>query len=364
MDESNTIKWLGIAFGVVILAIIIISIVTADRSITVTYDLGYEDRLETETVDKGLLESSKVPFRFGYTFEGWYYVDKNGEEVLWDFSTDKIKRDVTLYAKWLPKTYTLTLMPNGGECAVETIAVACGESYALPEVTREGYYFAGWYLFGEVLPEKGTWKEQQDCLAQARWTPYPPGMTVEMGVYEQDNNLLNGKEPIEWLVIDYRDGQYLLLSKYVLDAIPMISDNKEIYYRDCSLRRWLGETFLYEAFTDEERTFLVPTYLDDVDLTETVFLLNVDEAKKLLYSKGMGYGLGTDYALAQGLENNCSDGSLKHSFWWTRHARDRYSYASWAMSGNMNVALNMYYGVRPAVWLDESALTDGVARVK
>ena len=38
------------------------------------------------------------------------------------------------------------------------------------------------------------------------------GEYFAFGVYEQDNDLTNGKEPIEWLVLDVQDGEDLLLS--------------------------------------------------------------------------------------------------------------------------------------------------------
>ena len=42
--------------------------------------------------------------------------------------------------------------------------------------------------------------------------------TVTFGTYEQDGNASNGAEPIEWYVLDEKDGKKLLVSKYILDA--------------------------------------------------------------------------------------------------------------------------------------------------
>ena len=45
--------------------------------------------------------------------------------------------------------------------------------------------------------------------------------TVECGLYEQDGDLNNGPEPIEWIVLsETEDDMKLLLSKYCLDAMP------------------------------------------------------------------------------------------------------------------------------------------------
>ena len=46
------------------------------------------------------------------------------------------------------------------------------------------------------------------------------GDIITFGEYEQDGNIINGKEPIEWIVADSNDGNYLLVSRYILDCKP------------------------------------------------------------------------------------------------------------------------------------------------
>lgn len=45
------------------------------------------------------------------------------------------------------------------------------------------------------------------------------GEYVTFGHYEQDNDESNGKEDIEWLVLEKEDDKVLVISKYVLNAI-------------------------------------------------------------------------------------------------------------------------------------------------
>ena len=47
------------------------------------------------------------------------------------------------------------------------------------------------------------------------------GDYVKFGSYEQDNDESNGKEPIEWRVLDSKDGRKLLISRYALDSQVM-----------------------------------------------------------------------------------------------------------------------------------------------
>lgn len=65
------------------------------------------------------------------------------------------------------------------------------------------------------------------------------GDIVQFGRYEQDNDLENGPEPIEWRVLEIKDQAALLLSRSILDL-------KNYHYRDaatswmnCTLRKWL-----------------------------------------------------------------------------------------------------------------------------
>ena len=70
---------------------------------------------------------------------------------------------------------------------------------------------------------------------------------VIIGEYEQDNNLENGKEPIEWIIIDKDDDKYTLISKYVLDV-------KKYGYEDKydQLVYWIKSNFAQNSFNEKE----------------------------------------------------------------------------------------------------------------
>ena len=70
------------------------------RMVRVTFDYDYGGIEYSKEVEVGLLEKPSDPEREGYRFIGWSYHHSNGEEVLWDFSTDHIVSDMTLYANW------------------------------------------------------------------------------------------------------------------------------------------------------------------------------------------------------------------------------------------------------------------------
>ena len=81
-----------------------------------------------------------------HIFEGWYE-NVNGEEIRRTEVPVGVIGDKTYYAKWTPKTYKVTLNPNGGSIREENItSYTYGEGATLPtDVRRRNYAFEGWY---------------------------------------------------------------------------------------------------------------------------------------------------------------------------------------------------------------------------
>ncbi len=125
-----------------------------------------------------------------------------------------------------------------------------------------------------------------------------PGDVVLFGKYEQDNNLTNGAEPIEWEVLKKDDGKVLLVSRYILDFLQnnsdsmkkRSSDNFNRQYQDnFCLREWLNKSFYYTVFSEDEQKRILTVannYSDnsfyDLKLArkidyDRVFPLNIDD---------------------------------------------------------------------------------------
>ena len=83
--------------------------------------------------------------------------------------------------------------------------------------------------------------------------PLEEGSIVLFGRYEQDGNLENGTEPIEWIVLGSDDNGMLLLSRYVLDCVPYKNDDERISWDKCNLRNWMNNDFYNIAFADSEK---------------------------------------------------------------------------------------------------------------
>ena len=122
--------------------------------------------------------------------------------------------------------------------------------------------------------------------------PLSIGDTCIFGSYEQDGNTSNGTEAIEWVVLANEGYRVLLISKYGLDTESYNETHKDVIWKNCTLRKWMNDTFLNEAFNEEERQQILWTNVtadNDIDPTgkdteDKVFLLSVPEAKKYFSS--------------------------------------------------------------------------------
>lgn len=191
--------------------------------------------------------------------------------------------------------------------------------------------------------------------------------TYTFGSYEQDGDSSNGKEPIEWLVLDRDGDRALLLSKYALDYqsfMPFYEPVTEPYtWESCSLRRWLNGTFLNAAFSaDEQQRLLTTTVITSpgsfhrengpVTTEDRVFLLSNTEVYAYFASEAATAAEYTAYALSE----NPWPGSAATpgpADWWLR-TTDGYDHPDGVYAdGRVGEGARAYEGeyVRPAIWI-------------
>ena len=133
---------------------------------------------EVETNEK--YGSLPVASKIGHSFEGWQ-TETNGGSIVTENTVVTNENDHTLYAKWDPITYTLTLNANGGSVSPTSIAVKYDKEYGtLPTPTRTGYTFNGWYtsLTGGTQVTSGTKMGAGNTTIYARWTPISSVVTL------------------------------------------------------------------------------------------------------------------------------------------------------------------------------------------
>ena len=194
--------------------------------------------------------------------------------------------------------------------------------------------------------------------------------------------------PIEWLVLDVRDGKALLLSKYGLEAKPYNEEKVDITWENCTLRAWLNGEFFVKAFNTKESDAILFTTVDNSDAQgfdwsknwprdertggndtlDRVFLLSYAEAHHYLgvtfhdtdnrisrvaptaYLTSQGYFAWAEYTTTEGLPT---------MWWWLRSpGRDQNYAADVRNDGSLNDATVEITGgiVRPALWLNLEAV--------
>ena len=116
---------------------------------TVTFDAnGHGTAPETQTVDYNAKAPQPAdPTETGYTFGGWYKEPECTNK--WNFNTDVVTTDITLYANWTINSYTVTWKPNGGNWSGNSTNIENTYTYGAnieqpSDPSRIGYEFNGW----------------------------------------------------------------------------------------------------------------------------------------------------------------------------------------------------------------------------
>ncbi|MCL2028290.1 MAG: leucine-rich repeat protein, partial [Bacteroidales bacterium] len=84
-----------------------------------------------------------VPTFTGFTFGGWYTEPECIN--IWDFDSDIVTSDTTLYAKWTVSVYTVTFNSQGGSAVAEQYIYHNEQASEPIAPTSAGFIFSGWY---------------------------------------------------------------------------------------------------------------------------------------------------------------------------------------------------------------------------
>ena len=214
------------------------------------------------------------------------------------------------------------------------------------------------------------------------------GQMVTFGKYPQT---AGGKDktPIEWLVLEVKGSQALLLSRYGLDHVKETYDHATsskflptLTWKDCKIRKWLNSDFWNTAFTAKEQKAVLTTNVDNSkkqgcpgvkrdggqNTKDKLFLLSYAEANKYL---GVAQGKSpvkarmapTAYAVSRKVsayDSHLTEDGKKAAMWTLRSPGEYDSQlANVFMSGGLSISSlsswDAYTAVRPAMWVDLTA---------
>jgi uncharacterized repeat protein (TIGR02543 family) len=153
---------------------------SAEPTYTVTFESNGGTAVGAQTVvEGGLVTEPPEPTRSGYIFGGWYA--DAGLTTPWDFATNTVNADITLYARWDSYSYIVTFDDQGADItsvnpltlSVSSPDVSIGTYPTQPAKT--GANFAGWWTapsgggtqFTETTPVTGN------ITVYANWTTLP-----------------------------------------------------------------------------------------------------------------------------------------------------------------------------------------------
>ncbi|MBQ3389850.1 MAG: InlB B-repeat-containing protein [Firmicutes bacterium] len=200
--------------------------------------------------------------RTGYLFLGWY-TSLGTDGVQEDAATvADLTRDRNLYARWTPedenaKTYKVYFQGNGGKVAEEFREVKNGEAYGeLPEATREGYFFLGWftkYRTGTQVVESTRVNLTKNQYLYAHWEekPWKTEISLQIGNPEITINGKTGPIDEQGTAPVIRNNRTLLPVRAVIEAlggtvswneakrqVSLKMKNKTLYLQIDSTRIW------------------------------------------------------------------------------------------------------------------------------
>lgn len=173
------------------------------------------------------------------------------------------------------------------------------------------------------------------------------GDLITFGTYEQDNDTSNGKEKIEWIVLEKKDNKLLVLSKNGLDAKEYYNEEADITWNESTLRTWLNDEFLINAFSSDEQSKITTSTIDD-----KIYLLSLTEARTYLDIDGVKECKPTEYAIYNGAGST----SKGYAWWWLRsiHEEDEVDYLYFANDEVMEgyaIMSTEKNSVRPTMWI-------------
>ena len=118
------------------------------KFITNTIDIIEDQKVE----DNKKIIKPNDPVKKGYTFIGWF----NEYNEQWVFGGYNVTSDVTLYAKYTPNNYKITLDNEN------IIEVTYDSSFTLPVIEKEGYQFIKWINKDNIEVRSSVYKYTED----------------------------------------------------------------------------------------------------------------------------------------------------------------------------------------------------------
>lgn len=264
----------------------------------VTYKISFElnggylygTPIADYNINSGVI-SLPVPYRTGYTFDGWY-LNNTFEGSPVETKIAGITGNIEYFAKWTAKTYTITFKPNGGEGNEYTQTIAYDETKnLLPNAfTKAGYHFLKW----ETSPsEAGDTYGDEKAFRVDKYNPHDVtlyaywSMDTYYITYELPEDAVNHENNVD----SYDLNTYVVVlcdpsrAGYTFDGWYLdVDEDTGIFYNPVSafeVSKTLENVKLYSKWTANTNTRFEINY----------FIEHLDDSEYEMFDYDYGYGV-------------------------------------------------------------------------
>lgn len=223
-------------------------IIYAERKTwTVSFNLkGHGSAVDDVTVTKGgKISAPTAPTATGYTFGGWY--KENALANAWNFASDTVTADITLFAKWTVIKYAVTITAGNG---VASVYLSSGTSGS-PTATSFDY---GSTVYGFAVLAGGY-------AHDASWT-YVSGTADTAGAVYRVGSLTVNTSGNDFGTINAVSGETDAVSWAVAFNKAIRGDNGGVCKSDGStntsslVTAWSGQSTTYSALAAYKKYWL------------------------------------------------------------------------------------------------------------
>ena len=249
-------------------------------------------------------------------------------------------------------------------------ALAPGEYFLFASAYQTGWDQGNTFFHFDVISERDENMHSKDDAPEQG--AIKAGDIISFGHSPQIiNNHVRIEESnpmIQWIVMDVKDNKALLLSKFAVDEQPFNEEIGIVPWENCSLRLWLNSVFYNNAFSEQEKSAIIPVYYKDGDYQfeqsgqkDLIFLFSLDEIRdyldpyyKYLYpvparNGGLVMYAGTEEYYGQWWIRTDPDYSENPDLIKKLKIGDPNDY--YGDHGTIDYA-NPLFEVRPAIWID------------
>lgn len=281
----------------------------------------------------------------------------------WERQQAEVKKSKILKVCWVIGCISV------GFYALISILAPGGDYSKANDLIKEGEYIEAY----ELLESLDGYRDSE-FKAREIYTEYinmqldeaKAGGIVRFGFYEQDNDLDDGKEPIEWLVLKKHGNKVLVISEYGLDYQAYNNEQEDVTWENCTLRKWLNNEFLEDAFEENLQKQIAKTNINNkfeysrgmLQYTENgkntkdkIFLLSHDEFEKDFVTVEFDDSYYGKYNKLDCETTEYVDKKSEYSAssWWLRTSS--HGFAKYVRDVVTDTKVSEYKVVRPALWI-------------